>query len=978
MSRTFLSITLALGACPAVATAVLADDEAPRTLEASGSLDASGDDVIRPIGQRFASAETEEVPEFRKHVVPLLGKLGCNGRACHGSFAGQGGFRLSLFGYDFKLDHEGLTGTGDSGEPRVNLEKPGESLIVRKPTLEESHEGGRRYDTGSWEHHVLLRWMQGGAKSIDDQTPEFVRLEVTPSEILFSDQGQTRPLKAIAVWSDGTREDVTQLCRFKSNNEQVAGVGADGLVSAGEAGDTHVVVMYDNGVVPIPVIRPVSDQTGPNYPDVPAPTKVDELVLEKLRKLGIVPSELATDAEFLRRVSLDMTGTLPAPQEIEAFLADPSSDKRTRKIEELLERPSYVAWWTTKLCDFTGNSDDALVNVTPVRQAASQQWYDWIYKRVAENRPYDQIVAGMVTATSREDGESFQEYCEAMSELYRPDTEASYADRDSLAHFWARRNGFRTPNERAIAFAYTFMGIRIQCAECHKHPFDQWTQDDFKQFTGFFNRTQFGTRDRQEYQAMVDDLGLTERRGNQLLNALQPLLREGKTVPFQEVYVTTPRGGRNDNPARNLERQVSQLKERLAELKNDGKDDQAGDVQRQLERAQRRLEQLAQQPSGNTAKLLGSDVIDLSEHEDPREPLMEWLRAKDNPYFARAFVNRVWAAYFNVGIVEPPDDLSLANPPSNEALLDHLAQGFLDSGFDMKWVHREIANSRTYQLSWRPNDTNRSDERNFARAVPRRLPAEVAYDALTQATSSDEKFAAMQTDIEGRAIAIPGAGRRQRGAGNNYALMIFGRSVRESNCDCDRSQEASLLQTVFLRNDQELLAMIDDRRGSWLAQVADEIGTDFQPQVTAAPQNDRGRGPQRPRDYDQRVRRLRERIQELRQDGKNDEARKLQQELGTYVRRFAGGRRDRDRAAERDDAADDEARDAQDEKIVTMDDTQLDRLVRQAYLRTLSRFPEEHEMQLARQYIAGADDTINGLRGVLWALVNTKEFIVNH
>ncbi|HUG92974.1 MAG TPA: DUF1549 domain-containing protein [Planctomycetaceae bacterium] len=966
MRRAFLWTTLAVGACT---TAFAAAPSQPDGNRPEGT-------VIRPAGERFASRDVDEVPDFRKHVVPLLGKLGCNGRACHGSFAGQGGFRLSLFGYDFKLDHEGLLGTGDMGEPRVNLEKPDESLIVRKPTLEEYHEGGRRYDAGSWEHHVLARWIAGGAKSVDDKTPEFVRIDVTPSEILFSGTGQTAPLRAIAVWSDGTREDVTQLCRFKSNNEQVAGVDGAGVVSAGEAGDTHVVVMYDNGVVPIPVIRPVSELAGPQYPDVPAPTKVDELVLQKLRKLGVVPSELSTDAEFLRRVSLDMTGTLPAPQEVEAFLADPSSDKRARKIEELLERPSYVAWWTTKLCDFTGNSDDALVNIVPRGElTASRQWYDWIYKRVAENRPYDEIVTGIVTATSREQGESFQEYCESMSAMFHPDTPASYADRETLSHFWARRNGFRTPNERAIGFAYTFLGIRIQCAECHKHPFDQWTQDDFKQFTGFFGRVQFGTRDRQEYQSMVEELGVGDRRGNQLLAALQPLLRDGKTVPFQEVYVTAARGGRNNNPARNLERQVADLKERLEQLKQDGKDDQARAVQQQLERAQRRLEQLAQQPSGDRAKLLGGDVIDLAEHEDPRLPLMEWLRDKNNPYFARAFVNRVWAAYFNVGIVEPPDDLSLANPPSNEALLEHLAQGFLDSDFDMKWLHREIANSRTYQLSWRPNETNRSDERNFARAVPRRLPAEVAYDALTQATSSDEKFAAMQTDIEGRAIAIPGAGRRQRGAGNSYALMIFGRSLRESNCDCDRSQEASLLQTVFLRNDQELLSMIDDRRGSWLAEVAEELGARFQPQVTAAPENDRARGRERPRNFDQRVRRLREQIQELRQDGKNEEARRLQQELASYTQRFAGGRGNRNAPSDRDESAGAEARG---EKIASMDDADIDRLVRQAYLRTLSRYPEEHEVQLAREYIAGADDTINGLRGVLWALLNTKEFIVNH
>ena len=189
---------------------------------------------------------------------------------------------------------------------------------------------------------------------------------------------------------------------------------------------------------------------------------------------------------------------------------------------------------------------------------------------------------------------------------------------------------------------------------------------------------------------------------------------------------------------------------------------------------------------------------------------MDWMRDDANPYFAKAFANRVWANYFNVGIVSPADDMSLANPPSNQQLLDYLAEGFRESGFDMKWLHREIANSRTYQTSWRPNDTNRQDERNFSRAVPRRLPAEVVYDALRQATGNEEQLQRMQSDNDDRAIAIAGAGYRNRGrSGPSYALSVFGRSTRDSNCDCDRSQDPNLLQTVFLQNDADLFSMLE-------------------------------------------------------------------------------------------------------------------------------------------------------------------------
>lgn len=371
--------------------------------------------VAQPVSERFAKENPEETPDFRRHIIPLAGRLGCNGRACHGSFQGQGGFRLSLFGYDFAADHEALA-KGD--EPRVNLEKPAESLIIQKPTMAIDHDGGERLKVDSWPYHLLTKWIADGAQGDVDYDVTFAGLDITPNEMVFETAGAKVQLKVVAVWSDGTREDVTPLCRFQTNNETVATISEDGLVTCVGPGDTHVVAFYDNGVQPIPVIVPVSDQVGPSYPDVPAPTEVDRLVVEKLRKLGIVPSELADDAMFLRRLSLDMTGTLPSPSEIEAFLADTSQDKRAKKIDELLERPAYVAWWTTKFCDFTGNNDDNLNQASLVRGDASQQWYDWIYKRIAENTPYDELAANIVLATSREPDESFIDYSRSMSALY--------------------------------------------------------------------------------------------------------------------------------------------------------------------------------------------------------------------------------------------------------------------------------------------------------------------------------------------------------------------------------------------------------------------------------------------------------------------------------------------------------------------------------------------------------------------------------
>ncbi|MEQ8789023.1 MAG: DUF1549 domain-containing protein [Pirellulaceae bacterium] len=908
--RNRLVLTAALVASLAAVSAVSAEQE-----------------TLPSIDQRFAQADATEVPNFQRHVVPLFGRLGCNGRSCHGSFQGRGGFQLSLFGYDFKADHDALF---DEKSPRVDVAKPLESLILVKPTDEFEHEGGERYKKGGWEYHVLSKWIESGAKFEKSEIVKLEKLEVTPAELIFNKAGEQVQLKAVAVWADGVREDVTALCRFQSNDDLIAAISESGQVTAGEIGDTHVVVSYDNGVVPIPVLRPVSELAGAKYPKVSTPTKVDELVVNKLRKLGIVPSETCTDAEFLRRVSLDLAGTLPTATQVEKFLADKSPNKRSEKIDELLASPGYAGWWTTKLCDYTGNNEQQVNNVLPRVRGSSasptQAWYDWIYERVAENAPYDELVEGIVAANSRREGQSYTEYCQEMSEICRPDSDKSFADMPSMPFYWARRD-FREVEAQTITFAYAFMGVRIQCAQCHKHPFDQWTKDDFAQFQNFFGRATLSQNapreDRDEYDAIIKKLGVEDGlRGNQVRQKYAEYISEGKTVPFPELTVSAPRGGRNRG----------------------------------------------QSPS-QTAQLLGGEPMDLSKVEDPRQPLMDWLRSKDNPYFAKAFVNRVWANYFNVGIVEPPDDMSLANAPSNKELLDYLAQGFIDSGFDMKWVHREITNSRTYQLSWKTNETNEADERNFSRSVPRRMPAEIAYDAIQIATASDDRAAGFQKELENRALGIAGAGNRNQTRGPLYALTVFGRSARESNCDCDRSMESSLLQTVFLQNDSEMLAMIDDRN-SWVSQMARELKISPPPSTSTAQQPNANERAMIAR-VQQRMDALQKKADRLKKEGQTEEAEKLQQQVRNMMRQVERYRQQR--GGQRDQA---EVRST--EKRGDADKVDVKQLVEQAYLRTVSRYPDASELDRSREFVEGSSDTITGLRDLMWALVNTKEFILNH
>lgn len=1009
-------------------TVFAVETSSSRTAEAKPAQAKAADKLAIPqaaidaVSRRFAPADVKETPSFRRHVVPLLGKLGCNGRACHGSFQGRGGFRLSLFGYDFKMDHQQLL-AGE--EPRVNPKNPDASLILQKPTMRIPHEGGLRYKLGTWEHHVLLRWIQGGAIGVKDSDPNFVRLIVTPSELRFAKKGEHVSLKAVAQWSDGTREDVTPLCRYQSNDEQIAKIDASGNVTSGEPGDSHVVVFYDTGVVPVPVMRPVSDVVGPRYPAVPAPTEIDRLVVKKLKKMGIVPSELCTDTEFLRRASLDVTGTLPTAKEVAAFVADKSPDKRSRKVDELLTRPTYAAWWTTRICDITGNNDQALNNLTLVDQSASQEWYDWVLKRVQANMPYDKLVENIVLAKSRPANESYTDYAEEMTDLYRKPAERhhperKYADHPGLTHFWARRT-VTQPQQKALSFAYTFLGIRIQCAECHKHPFDQWTQDDYKEFTKFFVPIRYGVEpsDQQQYRMLYEPAQARSKKTGDVRREYVRMLAEGKTLPFQELFVVQPQqrgavraqrprphkpdeaktaatkpGTAKPSPSKAKPARPNAVANRNAAANANRRPVVAQKPQKSKKQRQvARKRPAAPDPNAQIAKLLGGEKVDLRQCEDPRVPLMKWLRSKNNRFFARAFVNRVWATYFNVGIVNPPDDLSLANPPSNAELLDYLADGFVKHGYDMKWLHREIVTSRTYQLSWRPNDTNRLDQRNFSHAVVRRLPAEVAYDAIRAATGSDTTVAKMQKDWRDRAIGVPGSGRRGRGA-SYYALSVFGRSVRQSNCDCDRSNDPSLLQTVFMRNDNEVLAMVGDQRNGWVAEVTSELlpkqvqrrlarpqkpttknpatPTAVTPAKAKPPQAANANRPMPPLTAEQKARqiaRLNERIRELQKDAKTEQVKRLTARLEELKRRpvsAAANPRDRLVAAA-----------AQLTPIQLTSDKKT-QLVKTAYLRTLNRYPDDHEQTRALAYLNDSKNVASGLKDLLWALVNTEEFIVNH
>ncbi|MFT5526489.1 MAG: hypothetical protein ACI9HK_004466, partial [Pirellulaceae bacterium] len=313
---------------------------------------------------------------------------------------------------------------------------------------------------------------------------------------------------------------------------------------------------------------------------------------------------------------------------------------------------------------------------------------------------------------------------------------------------------------------------------------------------------------------------------------------------------------------------------------------------------------------------------------------------------------------------------SLANPPSNQELLDYLTKGFIDNSFDMKWLHREIVNSQTYQLSWKSNDTNGADQRNFSHSIPRRLPAEVAYDAIMAAVSNDVIVEKYYDDVTSRAIAVASGNYRNNGAsGTSFALQIFGQSTRDTNCDCDRSMEPSLLQTVFLQNDREMLSILDKRNESWVAQVAAELGMQHVSVFTGGAATR-----PKPKNYQKSIATMKLTLKRYQQAGDKKNYKLSKQKLATFAKRFGESIAD----ILNDDAADDDAAKEGNESAAVLAKEKLKGLVERTYLRSLSRYPNEQELKRALEHVEDSADPVSGIRDLTWVLVNTKEFIVNH
>jgi len=388
--------------------------------------------------------------------VPILTKAGCNQGACHGAQSGKGGFKQSLRGWDPAFDWEQIA--KDSNGKRIDKSHPEKSLFFLKPTAQVSHGGGQRFKPDSAEAQVLLRWLKEGAQAPDDKLA--VReVIVSPREHVLHRKGEKLQIRVLARLSDGSARDVTDLARYSSYDEGIASVDDGGRVTALRGGESAVMVAYagfvqvSNAVVPVGE-RPMTETPAALEERRVCGNWIDGLVLDKLKQLRIECSGLSTDEEFVRRVSLDTTATLPTAEETRAFLRDRDPEKRYKLIDRLLERPEYVDFETLKLCDLLR------VNSQFLSEEGADRYYRWIHDRVAQGVPYDRFVAELLTGRG-----------------------SNY--RVGPANYFRIADG---PDELAETTSQTFLGVRLQCAKCHNHPFEKWTQNDYYSLAAFFAR----------------------------------------------------------------------------------------------------------------------------------------------------------------------------------------------------------------------------------------------------------------------------------------------------------------------------------------------------------------------------------------------------------------------------------------------------------------------------------------------------------
>ena len=654
--------------------------------------------VLSMVGTRISA---DQPISFTNDVMPILSKYSCDAGGCHGKATGQNGFRLSLFGGDAEFSHRSIV--LEAKGRRVFPASPENSLLLRKATAVIAHGGGRRLTEDSVDYEVLSRWMREGLTGPHSGERVLERIEMSPPQLVLQPHARQQ-ISVAAFYSDGFRRDVTSWALYSVNTDGIVEVSTEGMIQVGNQGGlAAVTVKFGELAGTVQLIVPYS-QTPDQQEELSntllrlqqqsTMSKVDVALMEQWKRLQIQPADICDDATFIRRVSVDICGTLPTASEVKAFVADATPDKRRLLVDRLLERPEYASYFGLKWADILQNRGKGYS--TSQQRPGTVLFANWIRDSLLENKPYDEFVTEILTATG--------------SQRLNPPT------------VWYR--SVRTIPNYVESVAQAFLGLRIQCAQCHHHPADRWSQADYFGLAANFSRV--------------------GRKGG---------FADAEVPTGETIYV--------------LDEGVIRHPQTQQVLKPEP---------------------------------LGDPAFEISVFDDPRVSLARWMTAPENPFFADAMVNRMWAHFFSRGIIHPVDDRRETNPPVNPELLDALSEEFVDSGFDLKHLIRVICNCCAYQLDSVANAGNQHDKKTFSRFYPRRMTAEVLLDAISQTLQVPTRFPGGPGEfpLGTRAIELPD---------ENVAvgfLDVFGRPARFKACECERIDAPTLSQGLEIVNSKQI------------------------------------------------------------------------------------------------------------------------------------------------------------------------------
>ena len=641
-----------------------------------------------------AKAEGGEIIDFKNDLIPMFTKLGCNAGKCHGSAIGRGEFKLSLYGGTPEADYEQIV--RHFGGRRVNLTSPESSLILQKPTESLEHGGGMVLEADDKQAQMLLEWIKQGAKYVEHRKLDYV--EVSPSRFVATKVGEIVPLKAVAHYDDGLTRIVTDQTQFLADDSTAVMIDSESRTAKVTRPGRHIVIArYSTEVIPVEFVVPLSDSTVQNS-SKPSVNFVDREIFSSLGELRLPTSPPINDATFIRRITLDLTGRLPEYTSKVQDANAPDSVNREAIIDQLLDSEQFVQFYAFKLAKLLRIRSKIDKNRVNTKPEAARKFHQWLEDQLRDGVGYDRMATEILTASGD-------------SSLHGPAT------------FYTLVEDARLQTEFV---AEVFMGSRIKCANCHNHPLDKWTQDDFHGMTAIFAK-------------------LTR---SQII----------QVNPF----------GKNIHP-------------------NTGE--------------------------AAVMKIPGGNFLPEAT-EDGRKDFAQWLIEKDNPFFAKAMVNRLWKSMMGRGLVEPVDDFRPTNPASHPHLLNLLADDFVQHHYDIRHTLKVIAMSAAYARSSNPKFGNDADNRFYSHAIIQPLEPEVLADAISDVLGVDGRY--------GEEAAGTRAVQLRDGSIPSDALDILGRCDRANSCEGAPSPTGPLTQKLHLFNGELLNSRIGANGGRLASLIKDQ------------------------------------------------------------------------------------------------------------------------------------------------------------